>query len=128
MRQALASARARGASSFTGRRDRAPFRAGIIFEARPDAAVQIASLALKSANAIILKGGREAAHSNRVIVDCFRDALAAQGIDANAVQLVSTREEVQALLALDEYIDVRGKGPGGAARAESTAMTAARPP
>jgi len=82
----------------------------IIFEARPEAVVQIASLALKSGNAVILKGGKEAAHSNAALVAVIRAALersdGGRRVPVDAVQLVSTRDEVADLLRLDEYIDV----------------------
>jgi glutamate-5-semialdehyde dehydrogenase len=78
----------------------------VIFESRPEAAVQIASLALKSGNAVILKGGREALRSNAALVDAFRRGLRAAGLPEDAVQLVSTREDVSALLRLDQYIDL----------------------
>jgi hypothetical protein len=87
----------------------------IIFEARPEAVVQIASLAIKSGNAVILKGGKEAAASNAALVAAIRGALEAtaaqssqpENLPVDAVQLVSTREEIADLLKLDEYIDVR---------------------
>lgn len=80
---------------------------GVIFESRPDAAVQIASLAIKSGNAAILKGGREAARSNEALIGAIREALAAGGeVPPDAVQLISTREEVRALLALDQWVDL----------------------
>ena len=66
----------------------------IIFESRPDAAVQIASLAIKSGNVVILKGGREAARSNEALVEVFQAALEAEGLPREAVHLVSTREQV----------------------------------
>lgn len=80
---------------------------GVIFEARPDAAVQISTLALKSSNAVILKGGREADRTNRALVDAMRRGLATvPGIPVDAIQLISTREEVREMLALDQYIDL----------------------
>jgi glutamate-5-semialdehyde dehydrogenase len=80
---------------------------GVIFESRPDAAVQIASLAIKSGNAAILKGGREAARSNAALIAVFREALAKSGeVPADAVQLIETREEARALLALDRWVDL----------------------
>ncbi len=80
---------------------------GVIFEARPEAAVQIATLALKSSNAVILKGGREASRSNAVLVDTIREALGTvDGVPVDAVQLVSTREEVREMLDLDRWIDL----------------------
>ena len=79
----------------------------IIFEARPEAVIQIASLALKSGNAVILKGGKEASRSNAVLVDVVRGALKAEGgFPVDAVQFVSTREDVAGLLVQDEYIDL----------------------
>ena len=87
----------------------------IIFEARPEAVVQIAALSLLSGNAVILKGGKEAAHSNEALAGVVRGAIAAaagawQGgdfsIPLNAVQLVSTREAVADLLRFDELIDL----------------------
>ena len=80
---------------------------GVIFEARPEAAVQIAALALKSSNAVILKGGREASRTNEALVGAIQEALAeVEGVSPDAVQLVSTREEVHELLDLDRWIDL----------------------
>jgi len=80
---------------------------GVIFEARPEAAVQIASLALKSSNAVILKGGREASRTNEALVGVIREALGeVEGVPPDAVQLVSTREEVREMLDLDRWIDL----------------------
>ena len=80
---------------------------GVIFEARPEAAVQIASLALKSSNAVILKGGREASRTNEALVEAIREALGeVDGVSPDAVQLLSTREEVREMLDLDRWIDL----------------------
>jgi len=79
---------------------------GVIFEARPDAAIQIASLAIKSGNGLILKGGREAVHSCQAIVAAVRSGLTDVGIDPNVIQLLTTREEIRALLELDQYVDL----------------------
>ncbi|MEC9348073.1 MAG: glutamate-5-semialdehyde dehydrogenase, partial [Planctomycetota bacterium] len=80
---------------------------GVIFEARPEAAVQIASLALKSSNAVILKGGREASRTNEILVAVIREALdEVEGVPVDSVQLVSTREEVREMLDLDRWIDL----------------------
>jgi glutamate-5-semialdehyde dehydrogenase len=79
---------------------------GIIFEARPDALIQITSLALKSGNGVILKGGKEAIRSCETLVRVIHQALSATAIDPAAVQLLTTREETIALLQLDEYIDL----------------------
>ncbi len=80
---------------------------GVIFESRPDALVQIASLCLKSGNAAILKGGSEALHSNRILFRLIRGAV--EGTDPRfegALQLVETREDVRELLKLTDLIDL----------------------
>ena len=85
----------------------------IIFESRPDAVIQIGSLALRSGNAVLLKGGSEALHSNRELVDCLRQAVAAEGHSPEVVCGVEGREAAQALLEHDELIDLvipRGSG------------------
>jgi glutamate-5-semialdehyde dehydrogenase len=80
---------------------------GVIFEARPDAAVQISTLGLKSANAVILKGGREAERTHRALVEAMREGIAAvKGVPQDAIQLISTREDARAMLALDRWIDL----------------------
>jgi glutamate-5-semialdehyde dehydrogenase len=80
---------------------------GAIFESRPDALVQISSLCLKSANAVILKGGVEAKHTNRLLADLIRKCLrTSHDIPEDSVQLIETREDVDRLLAMDEYIDL----------------------
>ena len=79
---------------------------GVIFESRPDALVQIASLALKSGNSVLLKGGREALRTNRALADCLREAITAAGLPADAIQLMETREDVAAMLKEDELIDL----------------------
>ncbi len=80
---------------------------GVVFEARPEAAVQISALTLKTANAVILKGGREAERTNRDLVEAIREGLERSGgVPANAVQLIATREEVRDMLALDRWIDL----------------------
>lgn len=79
---------------------------GVIFESRPDALVQIAGLCLKSGNAVLLKGGREAMHSNQALFAVMKEASEAAGIPAGWAGLLTTREEVGAMLAMDEYIDL----------------------
>ena len=79
---------------------------GIIFEARPEALIQITSLAIKSGNGVILKGGREALRSCQTLTKVINQALASTKIDPNAVQLLTTREEIKQLLELDEYVDL----------------------
>lgn len=79
---------------------------GVIFEARPDAVIQISSLAVKSGNAVILKGGQEAVRSCEALVKAIRQGLAKTEIDPAVVQLLTTREEILALLKLDQYVDL----------------------
>jgi len=80
---------------------------GAIFESRPDAVPQIASLCLKSGNAVILKGGSEAQHSNKVLVDLLSGALATvPGVPRAAVQMIETRAEVAEMLKEEENINL----------------------
>ena len=79
---------------------------GIIFESRPDALVQIASLAVKSGNAALLKGGREALRTNRALNACLARGIAAAGLPSGSIQLMETREDVQEMLKEDELIDL----------------------
>jgi len=79
---------------------------GVIFEARPDAAIQISLLAIKSGNGVILKGGKEAVRSCEAIVKAIHKGLSQTEINPAAVQLLTTREETMALLQLDEYVDL----------------------
>ncbi len=77
-----------------------------IFESRPDVCLQIPALTLRSGNAALLKGGKEAAHTNRVLIDLIREALGDSSLPADAVQGVETREDVQTLLGFDDLIDL----------------------
>ena len=77
----------------------------MIYESRPDAGPQIAALAIRSGNAVLLKGGREAAHTNAAIGEIIRDVLGKYGV-RDAVQLVSTREEIAELLNMDDLINL----------------------
>lgn len=79
---------------------------GIIFESRPDAVMQISTLAIKSGNGVILKGGREAVRSCTALVEAIRQGIANAGQNPDVVQLLTTREETNALLALDKYVDL----------------------
>ena len=79
---------------------------GIIFEARPDALIQITSLAIKSGNGVILKGGKEAIRSCETLVKAIHQGLSATAVDPTAVHLLTTREEIRELLQLDEYVDL----------------------
>ena len=79
-----------------------------IYESRPNVTADAAAICLKSGNAVILRGGKEAAHSSRAIVDILMKVATAVGIPENAVQLVSTtdRAAVGHFLTQDDYIDV----------------------
>ncbi|MBD2568375.1 glutamate-5-semialdehyde dehydrogenase [Anabaena lutea] len=79
---------------------------GIIFEARPEAAIQIVSLAIKSGNGVILKGGKEALRSCEAIVKAIKQGLSHTAVNPDAVQLLTTREEILELLHLDKYVDL----------------------
>jgi glutamate-5-semialdehyde dehydrogenase len=80
---------------------------GAIFESRPDAVPQIASLCLKSGNAVILKGGSEAQHTNKVIVSLLAAAVAeVKGVPETAIQMIETRAEVAEMLNEDKYINL----------------------
>ena len=79
---------------------------GIIFEARPEAAIQIVSLAIKSGNGVILKGGKEAIASCEAIVKAIKQGLSHTAVNSDAVQLLTTREETRELLNLDKYVDL----------------------
>lgn len=79
---------------------------GVIFESRPDALVQISSLCLKSGNAVLLKGGSEAAATNRILADFIARAGIEAGLPAGWLGLLETRGEVAEMLALDRDIDL----------------------
>ena len=79
---------------------------GVIFEARPDALVQIAGLCLKSGNAVLLKGGREAMRSNAALFAAITDAGRAAGLPEGWAGLLATREDVSRMLGLDREIDL----------------------
>lgn len=79
---------------------------GVIFESRPDALVQIASLALKSGNAVLLKGGREAMRTNAALCDALRAAAEKAGLPADFAQLMESREDVAAMLKEDTLVDL----------------------
>ncbi|MFW5710402.1 MAG: glutamate-5-semialdehyde dehydrogenase [Spirochaetota bacterium] len=79
---------------------------GMIFESRPDALVQMAALSLKSGNAVLLKGGREALETNRELARIIAEATEQAGIPAGWIQLVESRQDVNSMLALDRHIDL----------------------
>jgi glutamate-5-semialdehyde dehydrogenase len=78
----------------------------IIFEARPDAVTQISALGLKSANAVILKAGREVERTARALVEIIRQALMNCEIPKDAVAMVTGRESVQQLLGMSDIVDM----------------------
>jgi glutamate-5-semialdehyde dehydrogenase len=79
-----------------------------IYESRPNVTADAAAICLKSGNAVILRGGKEAAHSSRAIVDQLREAASDNGLPMDAVQLVATpdRTAVGHFLTMDQYIDL----------------------
>ncbi|HQR04154.1 MAG: glutamate-5-semialdehyde dehydrogenase [Proteobacteria bacterium] len=81
---------------------------GIIYEARPNVTADAAALCLKSGNAAVLRGGKEALRANQAIAACVREGLRAAGLPETAVQVITTtdREVVGRMIALPEYIDV----------------------
>ncbi len=79
---------------------------GVVFEARPDAVPQISGLALASGNAVLLKGGSEALHTNRALVEVIQRVLEQRGVDPRCVALLEDRAAFQALLGLDDLVDL----------------------
>jgi glutamate-5-semialdehyde dehydrogenase len=79
---------------------------GVVFEARPDALIQISSLAIKSGNGAILKGGKEATQSCQVLMRTMQQALATTEVNPHNLALLTTREEINELLKLDRYVDL----------------------
>ncbi|XP_076152355.1 delta-1-pyrroline-5-carboxylate synthase isoform X3 [Alosa pseudoharengus] len=77
----------------------------VIFESRPDCLPQVSALAIASGNALLLKGGKEASHTNRILHEIAQEALSLHGVK-DAIQLVSTREEVEDLCRLEKMIDL----------------------
>ena len=78
----------------------------VVFESRPDVVPQVASLALKSGNAILLKGGSEAAHTNEVIMAIWNSALQESEVPPGAAQLLHSRADVMELLHLERDVDL----------------------
>lgn len=81
---------------------------GIIYESRPNVTIDAASLCLKSGNAAILRGGKEAIHSNQAIAKCIAEGLERAGLPATAVQVIeiTDREAVGELITMPDYVDV----------------------
>lgn len=78
----------------------------LIFESRPDALVQMAALCAKSGNAVLLKGGREAARSNRLLGDIISAAGERAGLPPHWLTILETREEIAELIELDDLVDL----------------------
>jgi len=78
----------------------------VIFESRPDALVQISCLCLKSGNAVLLKGGSEARHTNAVLAEVIAEAACRAPVPVGWLQLLEDRRDVTALLSLDEHVDL----------------------
>ena len=80
---------------------------GIIYESRPNVTIDAAALCLKSGNAVILRGGSEAIHSNLALYKCIKKALSDAGVDDNAVQIIDTtdREAITKLVQASDYVD-----------------------
>lgn len=81
---------------------------GVIFEARPNVTSDAAALCLKSGNTVILRGGKEAINSNRIIAKTMREAVKKSGLSEDVIQLVedTSRESANALMQMNEYVDV----------------------
>lgn len=81
---------------------------GMIYESRPNVTIEAASLALKSGNAIILRGGTEAFHSNQALAKCIQNGLTKVGLPVTAVQVIKTtdRTAVGELITMTDFVDV----------------------
>ena len=79
---------------------------GVIFEARPDALVQISALCIKSGNCVILKGGSEALRSNKKLFDIIHEAIIAAGLPVNCMMQLEARSEINELLECHESVDL----------------------
>ena len=81
---------------------------GIIYEARPNVTADAFALCFKTGNAVILKGGSDAIHSNKAIVEVLRESLESCGLNADAIQLIedTSRETATAFMKLNQYVDV----------------------
>ena len=81
---------------------------GIIYEARPNVTADAFGLCFKTGNVVILKGGSDAIHSNKAIVDCIRETLRFHGVTEDAIQLIedTSRETAAEFMKMNEYVDV----------------------
>ncbi|GGC95162.1 glutamate-5-semialdehyde dehydrogenase [Enterococcus wangshanyuanii] len=101
---------------------------GIIYESRPNVTTDAASLCFKTGNAVILRGGKEAFHSNKILVEVLQNALKQQNASPFAIQFVddTSRETAQKLMKLNDYLDVLI--PRGGANLIKTVLTTATVP
>ncbi|MBO0441262.1 glutamate-5-semialdehyde dehydrogenase [Candidatus Enterococcus ikei] len=101
---------------------------GIIYESRPNVTTDAASLCFKTGNAVILRGGKEAFHSNQILVTVLQQALEQKGASPFAIQFVNdtSRETAQQLMKLNDYLDVLI--PRGGANLIKTVLTTATVP
>lgn len=79
---------------------------GIIFEARPDALVQISALCIKSGNCAILKGGKETVNTNKILFDCIHKAIVEAGLPEYSLHQATLHNEIDELLACDRHVDL----------------------
>ncbi|MGI5932451.1 MAG: glutamate-5-semialdehyde dehydrogenase [Eubacterium sp.] len=79
---------------------------GVIFEARPDALVQISTLCMKSGNCALLKGGSETLHTNKTLFSIIHEAASGAGLPADCLYQIEAREEIRELLECDRYVDL----------------------
>ena len=79
---------------------------GIIFEARPDALVQISVLCIKSGNCAILKGGKETVNTNKILFDCIHKAIVEAGLPEYSLHQATLHNEIDELLACDRHVDL----------------------
>ncbi len=79
---------------------------GVIFESRPDAVMQISSLAIRSGNGVMLKGGSEANLTNTAIVNALQQGLYESGLDKNGICLLTSRKDSMAMLNLEKFINL----------------------
>jgi len=101
---------------------------GMIFEARPNVTADASALCFKTGNAVILRGGKEAIHSNQALVTVLRGALREAGVDENAIQLIEDTSHATAekFMQLTDYVDVLI--PRGSARLIQTVLAKATVP
>jgi glutamate-5-semialdehyde dehydrogenase len=81
---------------------------GVIYESRPNVTADVGGLCIKTGNVCVLRGGKEAFHSNNIIVNIFRDVIESIGLDRNMIQLVTdtSRDSALAMMKLDRYLDI----------------------